>query len=215
MHCRRKTIGEANTIHKIEELIIECLPLTDGLGYPLLKMDETLEIWKQEKKHVKCLQDIPDIPIYTIQNYVQKSSNGSKVPVYRCARGTTSLESFHMHLNRFIPGFAANAVNFQAYLIEGLFRWNSMGTPAAKQNSDPVISFHAELKSFVIYWGNNCSKMIIIPSKMYNYLQNIQKSSLNLNFSINKMEIILQTLTILTSRLKTPSISLMNMQKPM
>ena len=35
------------------------------------------------------------------------------LPVYRCGRGTTSLESFHLHLNRFIPGTAADSVNFQ------------------------------------------------------------------------------------------------------
>ena len=27
-----------------------------------------------------------------------------RLPTYRCARGSTSLESFHLHLNRFIPG---------------------------------------------------------------------------------------------------------------
>ncbi|RVE68857.1 hypothetical protein OJAV_G00096430 [Oryzias javanicus] len=27
-----------------------------------------------------------------------------RLPTYRCARGSTSLQSFHLHLNRFIPG---------------------------------------------------------------------------------------------------------------
>ncbi|XP_067283577.1 uncharacterized protein [Pseudorasbora parva] len=43
---------------------------------------------------------------------------------YRCGRGSTSLESFHLHLNRFIPGTSANSLNFQIYLLEGLHRWN-------------------------------------------------------------------------------------------
>ncbi len=29
---------------------------------------------------------------------------GVELCCYRCARGSTSLESFHLHLNRFIPG---------------------------------------------------------------------------------------------------------------
>ncbi|CAB3997296.1 Hypothetical predicted protein [Paramuricea clavata] len=49
---------------------------------------------------------------------------GVTLPVLRCARGSTSLESFHLHVNKFIPGFSANDVHFQAYLLEGLAGWN-------------------------------------------------------------------------------------------
>ena len=72
------------------------------------------------------------------------------LPVYRCARGSTSLHSFHLHLHRFIPGEApcsksstlslpgckiltvvchvagssARGTFFQVFLLEGLTRWN-------------------------------------------------------------------------------------------
>ncbi|KAL7851276.1 hypothetical protein AOLI_G00216320 [Acnodon oligacanthus] len=41
--------------------------------------------------------------------------------------GTPSSNTFislHQYLNNFIPGTSANAENFQAYLLEGLVRWN-------------------------------------------------------------------------------------------
>jgi len=47
------------------------------------------------------------------------------LPIYRCARGSSSLESFHLHLARFIPGTSASAINFQAFLLDGMTRWNS------------------------------------------------------------------------------------------
>ncbi|XP_056120631.1 uncharacterized protein LOC130097715 [Rhinichthys klamathensis goyatoka] len=59
------------------------------------------------------------------------TKGGIILPVYRCARGSTSLESFHNHLNRFIPGTSANLENFQAYLLEGLERWNEDRAAAA------------------------------------------------------------------------------------
>ena len=49
----------------------------------------------------------------------------------RCARGSTSLESFHLHLAKFIPGSSANAVNFQAFLLDGITRWNRARSSAA------------------------------------------------------------------------------------
>nr|XP_034315333.1 uncharacterized protein LOC117685153 [Crassostrea gigas] len=61
------------------------------------------EIWKQQQKHVQCIQDPPNVQLYT-QTGVSKKGGGP-LPVYRCARGSTSLECFHLHLARFIPGW--------------------------------------------------------------------------------------------------------------
>jgi len=63
---------------------------------------------------------------------------GVRLPVFRCSRGKTSLESFHLHwlgkhgevfyskvssvFARFIPGSSASARHFQAFLLEGLSR---------------------------------------------------------------------------------------------
>ncbi|MEQ2209089.1 hypothetical protein XENOCAPTIV_024007 [Xenoophorus captivus] len=54
----------------------------------------------------------------------QVTKGGVVLPVYRCARGSKSLELFHLHLNRFIPGTSASGCHFQMYLLEGLTRWN-------------------------------------------------------------------------------------------
>ncbi len=59
------------------------------------------------------------------------TKGGVLLPIVRCARGSTSLESFHLHLARFIPGTSASAVHFQAYLLEGLTRWNAARASAA------------------------------------------------------------------------------------
>ena len=83
----------------------------------------------EQKKHIVCIQDPPDIPLYTITGCLRKGR--VSLPTYRCARGTTSLESFHSHLVKFIPGTSANAVNFQAYLLDGVTRWNAARTKAA------------------------------------------------------------------------------------
>lgn len=69
-----------------------------------------------------------------------------QLPVYRCARGTTSLESFHLHLNNVILGkinglqlacpsyllfvflflgTPANDMHFQAFPMDGLYRCNA------------------------------------------------------------------------------------------
>ena len=66
----------------------------------------------------------------------------TNLPIYRCARGSTSLESFHHHLRNFIPGTSANPVNFQAYLF--LMRWNSSRKDAVDGPS-VVNSFDSKL----------------------------------------------------------------------
>lgn len=78
------------------------------------------EIWQEQQKHVACLQDPPGVSLYTVTGNVQKGA--VILPLLRCARGSTSLESFHSYLIKFVPESSANAVNFHAYmyLIEGI-----------------------------------------------------------------------------------------------
>ncbi|XP_070188711.1 uncharacterized protein [Littorina saxatilis] len=101
----------------------------DTLGVPLLDSSRMEGIWEEQKKHVPCLQDSPGISLYSETGTMIKG--GRLLVTYRCARGSTSLESFHLHLNRFIPGDSAGAVNYQAYLLEGLARWNQDRAAAA------------------------------------------------------------------------------------
>ncbi|MEQ2208689.1 hypothetical protein XENOCAPTIV_011691 [Xenoophorus captivus] len=53
------------------------------------------------------------------------------LPIYRCAQGSTSLESFHMYLNRFIPGTSASDCHFQMCLLQALTWWNQERTQVA------------------------------------------------------------------------------------
>ena len=121
--------------------------MTDTLGVPVLGEDMKL-IWEEEKKHVPCFQDPPNIQLYTKTGSIKKG--GEELPVFRCAQGSTSLESFHLHLNRFIPGTAANALHLQAYLLDGVTRWNEdRGTASITSAGDGVRSFDIRLKAKV------------------------------------------------------------------
>ena len=72
-----------------------------------------VDIWKVECKHVACIQDPTGIPLYTITGNVMKG--GVRLPVFRCSRGTTSLESFHLHLARCV--YAYSTINQHKCII--------------------------------------------------------------------------------------------------
>ena len=74
----------------------------DTLGVPVFDNEKMTNIWETQKKHVECIQDPEGISLYT---HIGTCKKGSVVlPKYRCARGSVSLESFHNHLAKFIPG---------------------------------------------------------------------------------------------------------------
>ncbi|KAL2077905.1 hypothetical protein ACEWY4_025590 [Coilia grayii] len=104
LHCRRRTRGEATTVALVSELLDGLMGTRghDSLGVPLFDKERMEYIWQHQRKHVKCIQDPPGVALYTKTGELTKG--GVRLPVYRCARGSTSLESFHLHLNRFIPG---------------------------------------------------------------------------------------------------------------
>ena len=110
------------------------------------------EIWSKQKKHVPCIQDPPNVQLYTTTGHLQKG--GVRLPILRCARGSTSLESFHLHLASFIPGTSANAVHFQVYLMDGITRWNAARSAAAIESSheEPLCTFDCKLQDKV-YWA--------------------------------------------------------------
>ena len=116
------------------------------LGEPLFT-ERTDIIWQEEKRHIKCLQDPPGMALYAKTGSIRKG--GIELPVYRCARGSTCLESFHLYLARFIPGTVASALNFQAFFLNGLYRWNEDRAAAALQGpqaGDQFRSFNTRLK---------------------------------------------------------------------
>ena len=110
LHCRRRTRGEETTTQLLEELLQGLMGTrgNDSLGVPLFDRERMEHIWHVQKKHIKCIQDLPGVALYTKTGELTKG--GVKLPVYRCARGSTSLESFHLHLNRFIPGLCLSGM---------------------------------------------------------------------------------------------------------
>ena len=86
------------------------------------------------------------------------TKGNSKLPVYRCARGSTSLESFHLHIARFIPGTTASDVTFQAYLLEGMVWWNQDrelqaidGQPPAERTYNSALKHEVNRLTKLVY----------------------------------------------------------------
>jgi len=145
-YCRRRTRGAMKCNELIEQLILTFTGATDSLGVHLFK-PTMVDIWKEQKRHIHCIQDPTGIQLYS---KVKESTKGGIVlPVYRCSRGSTSLESFHDHIVRFIPGTSANAVNFQEYILEGLARWNMARKDAVENSSCGLRSFDHEMISML------------------------------------------------------------------
>ena len=156
-HCRRRTRGTEAIVDAIEALLLSLAQATDSIGVPLLK-DEMTSIWEEQKHHVPCLQDPPGIALYTGVREIKKGS--VELPVLRCAHGSTSLESFHLHLARFIPGTSAGAVNFQAYLLDGITRWNAACAQEALDVTEPTLcTFYVRLQNT----ANQLSQKMAIP----------------------------------------------------
>ena len=120
LHCRRMTRGVKETTTLISQLIssMEGDKGVDILGVPLFDREKMREIWEMQSKHVPCLQDPDGVQLYTKIGTIKKG--GVELPKYRCARGSTSLESFHLHLNRFIPGKLLQKVLLQKIRIFSL-----------------------------------------------------------------------------------------------
>ena len=59
-HCRRQTRGVTETVNLIEALLLSLSPATDALGVSLFN-EEMMDIWKEQKHHVPCLQDPPGL----------------------------------------------------------------------------------------------------------------------------------------------------------
>lgn len=108
-----------------------------------------MEIWAEQKHHLPCLQDPPNISVYTTTGHITKGGER----VLQCVKGTTLLEPLYLHLarytlstvvvacysvtfGRFIPGTSTNDIHYQAYILEGLVRWNKAHSLAAIQQQD-------------------------------------------------------------------------------
>lgn len=104
-HCRRRTRGVEQTTVLLEELVevFESDRGRDIMGVPLFPPGALRRVWEQQRHHVACIQDPPNIGLY-YKALSPVNKGGIPLPLYKCSRGSTSLEGFHNHLARFIPG---------------------------------------------------------------------------------------------------------------
>ena len=134
-YCRRRTRGVEETERLLEELLLRFTGDAgkDIMAVPLLDEERVWEMWESQKPHIPCMQDPPGISLYDRIGWATKG--GIQLPIYRCARGSTSLESLHLHLNRWVPGSRARDTFFQAYILDGLVRWNEDRAMATDRTS--------------------------------------------------------------------------------
>ncbi|XP_019729959.1 uncharacterized protein LOC109518521 [Hippocampus comes] len=164
-HCRCRTRGAEMTESLVQEVLDHFWEAKDTMGNPLINQERMTEIWRTQRRHLRCIQDPPGVALYTKTGEVKKG--GVTLPVFRCARGSTSLESFHLQQCRFIPGTSANALHFQVYLLEGLTRWNEDRARAAVVGGgrDQMRSYNAR----VVDAFQEVVRARQIPSPLYNY----------------------------------------------
>ena len=104
----------------ISESGIDCLFLEAGIYGPT-----TLGQIMDGKHMKRGIEAYSTMYLAISSFYIKTALENNEVdwlclPVYRCARGSTSVESFHHHLLNFIPGTSDNSFHFQAYLS----KWN-------------------------------------------------------------------------------------------
>eukprot|EP00057_Strongylocentrotus_purpuratus_P011045 XP_011665519.1 PREDICTED: uncharacterized protein LOC105438869 [Strongylocentrotus purpuratus] len=88
-HCKRKTRGAEETTRLIGDLI-EALDREQGLdtiGVPLFDHDRIWHEWDKQN-HMECIHDPDDINLCT--KICEMVKGGVTLPVFRCARGSTS-----------------------------------------------------------------------------------------------------------------------------
>ena len=61
-HCRRRTRGAEVTLQLIEELLLAFGTATDSYGVPLFG-EQMVTIWEEEKRHIPCIQDPPEMTL--------------------------------------------------------------------------------------------------------------------------------------------------------
>ncbi|XP_051236283.1 uncharacterized protein LOC127352150 [Dicentrarchus labrax] len=90
-HCRRRTRGAVETERLVQEVLDTFWHVTDSMGVPLIDRARMEEIWSTQRRHLDCIQDPAGVDLYTKTGELTKG--GVRLPVYRCGRGSTSLES--------------------------------------------------------------------------------------------------------------------------
>lgn len=94
-HCRRRTRGEETTIRLLDMLIRELMggKGNDALGVPLLDSVRMQHIWHVQRRHVTCIQDPPDVLLYTKTGTIIKGGMVLKTALNAARRNTARCSS--------------------------------------------------------------------------------------------------------------------------
>ena len=64
-------------------------------GFQLINKEAMKKMRETQQKHLPCIQDVPGVDLYTKVGFCEKG--GVELDVFCCARGSSSLETFHRH----------------------------------------------------------------------------------------------------------------------
>ncbi|XP_041838378.1 uncharacterized protein LOC121638025 [Melanotaenia boesemani] len=142
LHCKRRTRGAEEMALLIQDLLDTFGGPAghDTLDVPLLDALRIQDIWSTQRRHLSCIQDPQGVRLYTETGRLTKG--GVSLPIYRCAKGSTSLESFT----------STSTGSSQAFLVDGLVRWNedraaAAAPPVADEGQvTPLHSYSGHLK---------------------------------------------------------------------
>ena len=112
-HCRRKIQPVQQMEDNFEKLLLKYKSSSarDITGRLLVHPDLLEQVWLVQKRHLSCLTDPDGVSLY--RQVGTRVVGDITLPIYRCGRGTASLECFHLHVKEFVPGNAANYRHFQ------------------------------------------------------------------------------------------------------
>ncbi|KAL1265440.1 hypothetical protein QQF64_003467 [Cirrhinus molitorella] len=81
LNCRRRTQGEETTTRLLDMLISELMggKGNDALGVPLLDSVRMQHIWRVQRRHVTCIQDPPNVPLYTETGTINKGNSANSL----------------------------------------------------------------------------------------------------------------------------------------
>lgn len=109
LHCRRQTRGAVESALLIQDLL-DTFGGPEGLNsmdVPLLNALRIQDRRSTQRCHLSCIQDPPGIQLYTQTGRLTK--NRVSLPIYRCTRDSTSLESLVFFQNELYTRFCVPA----------------------------------------------------------------------------------------------------------
>ncbi|RXN36530.1 cyclin-dependent kinase inhibitor 1C-like protein [Labeo rohita] len=118
-------------------------------------------IWDTQRCHLPHIQDPPGVQLYT--QTVSVTKGGLTLPVYRCAWGSKSLESFYNHLNRIIPagkvkwGVSTNC--WTAILHDNQAIRRLVGNYPALRGQTRIQLFEVNQQTLSVWYNNYRKKM--------------------------------------------------------